>query len=475
MSLHADVTGGIDKGPSGPRIGAFFDLDRTLVAGFSAVGFSREIVRRRGIDLNWALQGLVATLRFQVGEMGFSGFLTEMVASLKGMPERDLVQIGERLFTRELAAAVYPESRALVHAHQRKGHMVAVVSSALPYQIEPLARDLGIEHVMCTRLEVDAQGRLTGDVVRPTCYGTGKAIAAREFAAKHGVDLEQSFFYTDSDEDLPLLEIVGRPRPLNPNRTLRAIAARRGWPVRSFTSRGTPSQGDVLRTVLALGSFVPAFMMGVPAALLTGRWRPALNLAMSTWGEVGTALAGIDMRVEGEENLWSSRPAVFIFNHQSAIEAMLMGKLLRRDFVSIAKEELRHTPIFGQVAAALGTVFVDRFHHDKAIEALKPAVDALRHGLSVVIAPEGTRMPTPRMGKFKKGAFHLAMQAGVPIVPIVFRNTLDVLPKHGLVMRPATVEVVVHKPIPTKDWKREDLDRHIAEVYKLYEETLDKA
>lgn len=472
MALYASLTGAIDKGPSGPHIGAFFDLDRTLLAGFSAASFVRELVRTGKIDLSSMVQGMAAVARFQFGGVGFSGFVAETVGALKGMAEHDLVDMGERLFTRELAASVYPESRALVHAHQKRGHTVAVVSSALRYQIEPLARDLGIEHIMCTRLGIDEGGCISGSVEHPSCYGVGKAIAGRDFAAAHGIDLKQSFFYTDSEEDLPLLDIVGRPRPINPSRALRAIAAKRGWPARRFTSRGTPSQGELLRTALTVGSLVPSFLLSVPAALLARSWRPGINLAVSTWGEIGTALAGVDLQVRGEQHLWTHRPAVFIFNHQSAVETLLLCKLLRRDFVSIAKQELKRNPIFGVMAAAGGLIFVDRFNHDQAVKALEPAVEALRRGLSIVIAPEGTRSPTPRLGKFKKGAFHLAMAAKAPIVPIVFRNTLDVLPKHGIVLRPATVEVVVHKPIPTATWKRKDLDKHIGEVYRLFEDTL---
>jgi putative phosphoserine phosphatase/1-acylglycerol-3-phosphate O-acyltransferase len=472
MALYGTLTGAIDKGAGGPHIGAFFDLDRTLLAGFSAAAFVRELVRSGRIDLAAMAQGMAAATRFRLGGVGFSGFVAETVGVLKGMAEDELVEMGERLFTRELAAAVYPESRALVHAHQRKRHTVAVVSSALRYQIEPLARDLGIEHVMCTRLEVDGDGKITGQVVHPSCYGVGKAVAAREFAAAHTLDLKQSFFYTDSEEDLPLLDIVGRPRPINPSRALRAIAAKRGWPARRFTSRGTPSQAEIVRTALTLGSAVPSFLLSVPAALLARSWRPGINLAVSTWGEIGTALAGVDLQVRGEEYLWSHRPAVFIFNHQSAVETLLLSKLLRRDFVSIAKQELKRNPVFWAMSAVGSLIFIDRFNHEQALKALEPAVDALRRGLSIVIAPEGTRSPTPRLGKFKKGAFHLAMAAKAPIVPIVFRNTLDVLPKHGIVLRPATVEVVVHKPIPTAAWKRKDLDRHIGEVYRLFEQTL---
>jgi len=213
-------------------------------------------------------------------------------------------------------------------------------------------------------------------------------------------------------------------------------------------------------------------MLSVPAALLAGGWRQGLNLAVTTWGELGTALAGVDLQVQGEQYLWSHRPAVFIFNHQSAVETLLLCKLLRRDFVGIAKKELQRNPIFGPIFAASGTIFVDRFNHEQAVHAMEPAIEALRRGISIVIAPEGTRSPTPRLGVFKKGAFHLAMAAKRPIVPIVFKNTLDVLPKHGIVLRPATVEVVVHKPIPTATWKRKDLDKHIGEVYRLFEDTL---
>ena len=174
----------------------------------------------------------------------------------------------------------------------------------------------------------------------------------------------------------------------------------------------------------------------------------------------------------GEQHLWSHRPSVFIFNHQSGIDVLLLCKLLRRDMVGVAKQEMRTNPIFGPAFALAGTVFIDRFDREKAIAALEPAVDALRQGLSLAIAPEGTRSPTPRLGRFKKGAFHLAMAAKVPIVPIVFRNALDALPKHGVVVRPATVEVVVHPPIPTTSWTVDDLDREIEAVHRTYSETL---
>jgi putative phosphoserine phosphatase/1-acylglycerol-3-phosphate O-acyltransferase len=151
----------------------------------------------------------------------------------------------------------------------------------------------------------------------------------------------------------------------------------------------------------------------------------------------------------------------------------LMLKLVRKDVTGIGKQELRWNPIFGPLFRAAGVVFVDRADSRKAIAALKPAVDALRHGRSLIIAPEGTRTPTPRLARFKKGAFHLAMQAGVPIVPVVFRNALDALPKHALVVRPATVEVEVLPPVDTSGWTKEFLDAEIEAIRKKYLDVLE--
>jgi putative phosphoserine phosphatase/1-acylglycerol-3-phosphate O-acyltransferase len=470
MPAHRAITGEIDAGPSGPEIGAFFDVDQTLIAGFSALEFFREGWRGGWVNPRDAGLALMTAARFQAGQVAFSGLVAGTAGLLRGRSEAEFRALAERIFRERLGPAIYPESRALVDAHRRKRHTLAVVSAATPYQIEPLARDLGIEHILCTRLQV-RRGRFTGGLLRPTCYGPGKARAARGLARRLGIDLRRSFFYTDSDEDLPLLEIVGHPRPTNPNRRLRTLAATRGWPTRQFHSRGTPGVTEVLRTSLALGSLLPAFLFAAPTALL-GSWRQAVNIATTTWGELGTALAGVDLHITGEQHLWSHRPAVFIFNHQSGIEMMLLCKLLRRDMIGIAKQEMRRNPLLGPVFMAAGTVFVDRFNHDKAVAALQPAVDALRDGLSIAIAPEGTRSPTPHLGRFKKGAFHLAVAARVPIVPIVFRNTLDALPKHAVIIRPATIDVVVHPPISTAGWSRARLDPHVATIERLYHQTL---
>jgi putative phosphoserine phosphatase/1-acylglycerol-3-phosphate O-acyltransferase len=471
MSLHARLTREIREGPTGSKIGALFDLDQTLLAGFSATSFVRE----RFVTGRMSPQELGTTfygaLSFALGRTGFSALMSATTAAYRGLAEAMLEEVGDEVFVKHLAGQIYPESRAIVEAHQEAGHTVAIISSATRYQADPLARDMGIAHVLCTELEVK-DGVFTGEVIHPTCYGEGKATAARNLAAREGLDLDESYFYTDSHEDLPLLEAVGRPRPLNPNRQLAQIAKERQWPVRRFSSRGTPGLGDLIRTGLTYASLVPSFWAGAAAGLVNGSYREALNVSGAVWGDLATSLAGIDLRVEGEEHLWSHRPAVFIFNHQSALDAILMMKLIRRDVTGVGKMELKKNPIFGPIFSAAGVVFVDRADSKRAIEALKPAVDALKEGRSLVIAPEGTRSLTPRLGRFKKGAFHMAMQAGVPIVPVVFRNVLDAFPKDARIVRPATIEAIVLPPVDTTDWTVEEIDERIAEIREGYLEVL---
>jgi putative phosphoserine phosphatase/1-acylglycerol-3-phosphate O-acyltransferase len=474
MPLHARLTKEIREGPTGSKVGAFFDLDHTILAGFSATSFMRERLLSGRMSPQEMAGTFLGALSFGMGRTGFSALMAGMTATYRGLAESVLAEVGEGVFQKQLAGRIYPESRALIEAHQHAGHTVAIISSATRYQVRPFARELGIEHVMNTELEV-RDGVFTGEVVHPTCYGEGKAEAARRIAEREGVDLGESYFYTDSHEDLPLLELVGRPRPLNPNRRLAQIAKERRWPVRRFRSRGRPGVGDVVRTGLSYASMGPALGAGLLAGLVNGSYREALNVSGAVWSDLATSLGGIDLRVTDEENAWASRPAVFLFNHQSALDPILMLKIVRRDMTGVGKKELREDPILGPIFAAAGVVFVDRTglgSAEEARKALAPAVHALKQGRSIAIAPEGTRSLTPRLGPFKKGAFHIAMQAGVPIVPVVFRNVLDAFPKEARVIRPATIEARVLPPVDTSSWTEETLDAEIEAIRNRYLEVL---
>jgi putative phosphoserine phosphatase/1-acylglycerol-3-phosphate O-acyltransferase len=143
--------------------------------------------------------------------------------------------------------------------------------------------------------------------------------------------------------------------------------------------------------------------------------------------------------------------------------------LIRKDMGGIGKQEIRSIPILGKVMEMAGTVFVDRKNTADAIKAMEPLVDAIRkERRSICIAPEGTRTLSPKLGPFKKGAFHLALQAGVPIVPIVIHNAGDVAPKNEFVMRPASVRVDVLPPVDTSGWSAKTINAHVAEVRAMF-------
>ena len=228
----------------------------------------------------------------------------------------------------------------------------------------------------------------------------------------------------------------------------------------------------IARYWLAYGSVIPSALAGVAAGLASGSRRAGVNVTGSLWSELASGFSGIDMVVKGEEHLWSSRPCVFIFNHQSACEVFLCGRLIRRDIFGIAKKEARAKPVVGIVMDLMGTVFIDRDNPAGAIASMRPAINALKGGRSMLIAPEGTRSPDGRLRPFKKGAFHVAMTARVPLVPILFHDSGKRLHPGSGIARPGLVHVTVLPPIPTTKWKASELDRRVDEVHRLFAKTL---
>lgn len=463
----SDLVADVEAAPDGPKTAAFFDFDRTVISDYSFTTFALELIRRGVIGPVEMAEMAGHIVAHQSGRESFDDFYSASVRHFGSHTDEEMSGLGERLWRKRLAAKVYPEVRALIEAHRGKGHVLVLLTSATQYQCEAAAEALGFDHVLCNHVEV-RDGVVTGVARAPVMFGVGKFEAAERFAAEHDVDLTRSFFYSDGAEDIPFLEEVGNPRPTNPDRNLAAHARAAGWPVRSFRSRGLPQPADLVRSALVVGGFAGALAGGLADLVLNRNRREAVNLATALLGDVGTAAAGVTLRTRGEEHLWSHRPAVFIFNHQSNYDSVVICKLLRRDLTAVGKKELRANPLIGPAFAFAGVVFIDRADRDKAIAALAPVVDTLRDGISVVIAPEGTRQVTPRPGKFKKGAFVIAMQAGVPIVPIVLRNTLDVLPRGSAVVHPATVDVAVLPPVPTDGWTHDDLDDRIAEIHATY-------
>ena len=472
MALYPEVTQSLAKAPDGPQVGAFFDFDGTLMAGFSALSFTKQQLLDRKLSYRKVMETLGTIADLGRGKIGFSGMMAASAKMMKHIPEEDYLTFGEEVYTKQIAKLIYPEARALVRAHMEKGHTVAIVSSATVYQLAPAARDLGIEHIMSTRFEVE-DGKFTGEIMRPVCWQQGKVDCAEEFSKARNIDLDRSYFYSDSHDDIALLERVGHPQPLNPNKKLTAIAERRGWPVRRFHSRGRNGPGDWMRSIAADFAMIPTAAASLPVWALTGSKRRARNFASSLFGDVGTILAGIKLEVNGEHHLWERRPAVFLFNHQSKADVMINAKLLRRDIAGVGKKEVGKYPLMGKIMEFSGTVLIDRSNTRAAVESLQQLKGVIeKEGRSVLIAPEGTRTVSDRLAPFKKGAFHVAMRAGVPVVPIVIHNANDVAPKGDWVYHPATVKVDVLPPVDTTEWTTETLDKHVADVRQMYLEAL---
>jgi putative phosphoserine phosphatase/1-acylglycerol-3-phosphate O-acyltransferase len=458
--------------PSGPEIGAFFDLDGTLVAGFTGVILTQEQFRRREMGVGELITMIQAGLNHQLGRIEFEELITKAAWVLRGRALSDMEEIGERLFAQKIESRIYPEMRELVRAHLTRGHTVVLSSSALTIQVEPVARFLGIRNTLTNKFEVDENGILTGGVVKPILWGPGKAAAVQKFAAEHDIDLSHSYFYADGDEDVALMYLVGNPRPTNPEGKMAAVARRRGWPILRFTSRGGGGVVGQLRTLVGVGSMVPVASVAVGLGLLTRNRRRGVNFFTSTWSQLLLAASGVHLNIIGRENLTARRPAVFIFNHRNQADPVIAAALIRDNWVAVGKKELESDPVMGTLGKLLEAVFIDRDDPAAAVETLHQVEERAKKGLSIMIAPEGTRVDTTEVGPFKKGPFRIAMAAGIPIVPIVIRNAEIIAARNSTTMNPGTVDVAVFPPIPVDDWTVDDLPDRIAEVRQLYLDTL---
>jgi HAD superfamily hydrolase (TIGR01490 family) len=230
-----------------PRIGAFFDVDKTLIAENSGALYMRWRYERGRLSAWDLASGLAAYLRYKLGMLDIRAWTADAMKQFAGESERALAREAAQWFEERVAPTVYPEGAAIVRDHLAKGHVVAIVSGATKYVVKPLAERLGVKHMLYTRLEVE-RGRLTGRVIEPICFEEGKVYWLQQLVDEQGIDLAKSFFYSDSVTDLPLLELVGHPVVTNPDPRLYRTAVRRHWPVRFFEPppRLAPAREDGL-------------------------------------------------------------------------------------------------------------------------------------------------------------------------------------------------------------------------------------
>lgn len=203
-------------------------MDKTLLrcnTGRLWINYLRRNGEMSRLEMVRALTWLV---QYKFAVLDFDGVTRKVVRGMAGDSEDELAQKCHRWVKTEVLREVQPGARAAIERHRKDGHTCVILSSSSSYVTEPLARELGLDGVLCTRLEV-AGGRFTGRVHLPVCYGHGKVHWAEQFAAERRIDLGASFFYTDSYSDLPMLRRVGKPVIINPDPRLRRYARRAGW------------------------------------------------------------------------------------------------------------------------------------------------------------------------------------------------------------------------------------------------------
>jgi 1-acyl-sn-glycerol-3-phosphate acyltransferase len=179
---------------------------------------------------------------------------------------------------------------------------------------------------------------------------------------------------------------------------------------------------------------------------------------------IGLKLAGVRIKVDGLERLDPAKTYVFTPNHQSIIEVPLMVTYLGRKLAFLAKKELFKIPIFGTGMSQIGIIPVDRSNSAAAIESARKATQSLKTGKSYVVYPEGTRSPDGRPLPFKKGAFLMAVDAGVPVVPITVSGSSRVMPKGKVKVLPGTIRLTIHEPISTAGYSRANVSELVEMV-----------
>jgi len=261
-----DVTQRHDTPDDRPRAAAFFDLDKTVIAKSSTLAFSRPFFRNGLINRRAVLKGAYAQFVFAA-----SGADAEQVERIRahlaalcaGWDVAQVRAIVEETLHDIVDPLVYAEATELVAAHKEEGRDVVIISASGAEVVTPISEMIGATYSIGTRM-VAAEGRYTGEI-EFYCYGENKAAAIKELAAERGYDLAACHAYSDSITDLPMLDAVGHPTVVNPDKGLRALAAERGWPVLQFNKPVSlrsrfpaPSGAAVAATAIGIGALATA-------------------------------------------------------------------------------------------------------------------------------------------------------------------------------------------------------------------------
>ena len=215
------------------QVAALFDMDHTITwknSGLSSIQFAHK---QGMVPLGFLLMGILKIGLYRLSLLNIEDWYERNMSLLKGLSLSEMDRFSHAWFEATIRKAIYKEAHELIRDHQSKGHRLVVISNSPPFFVRPLADALGIREIITSRVEVK-DDILTGRLIRPLCYGKGKRDYARDWAQIHGIDLMQSYFYTDSFYDIDLLHEVGFPFVTNPDRRLRQVAQRHHWSILDF-------------------------------------------------------------------------------------------------------------------------------------------------------------------------------------------------------------------------------------------------
>lgn len=420
---------------------AFFDLDRTLLAGASGEVFSRAMREAGVVTRSIPGESLLYGVFNAVGETLPSMALARQAVRLaKGRPRAEMQRVAEGAADR-LVDLVLPMAAPLFAAHRAAGRPVVLATTTPHDLVAPFAARLGLDDVVATRYGVDREGRYDGSLDGPFVWSAGKLAAVRAWASSRGIDLRESYAYSDSVYDTPLLSAVGFPHVVNPDPRMVLMAAARRWPT---VDLGAVSGADDERRSDAGGGVALADVQ----RLLLGLVHPLMF-----------PYARFD--VSGVEHVPRSGPAIVVANHRSYFDVAAMAVMLARTGRRVrflGKREVFDAPVIGQLAALLGGIPVDRASGSDA--PLRAAESALADGDLVALMPQGT---IPRGAGFydpllrgRWGAARLASATRAPVVPVGLWGTERVWPRSARVpnvlqvSEPPLVSVRVGEPVPMR-------------------------
>ena len=401
-------TTGVGAPLAAPGGAAFFDLDRTLLAGASGEVFA-EAMRAAGL-VSRAIPGekFLFNMFNAIGETLPSMALARQAITFAKGRSREAVQAAADGVADQLVAMVQPFAAGVFESHRSAGRAI-VLATTTPYDlVKPFADRLGLDGVVATRYGLADDGdTYDGTLAGPFVWATGKLEAVKEYADRHGIDLRESYAYSDSVYDTPLLSAVGHPVVVNPDPRMRVMAIARRWPTLDLDV----SPG--VKKVPGLGLEVQQVAMAFT--------RPAM-------------VPYADFDIRGVEHIPPEGPVILVGNHRSYFDSAAIAMVVAktgRTIRFLGKKEVFDVPVFGAIVKALGGIRVDR--GTGSDEPLEAAAAALRGGEMIGIMPEGTipRGPAffePEL-KGRWGAARLAHMTGATVIPVGLWGTEKVWPR----------------------------------------------